>query len=264
MLAAPGLCGSPCLADIGGVPYLIPTVQKDKYYNLEKIASEMELPAGFLLGAGAGPHRSVGVNCEMMANIKASEDKSQVVNKTHLASVNPEDNSCILEKADVSDCALMANLFGSEGKPGKVLQVKAKKRTGPTNFVTCMRETLGDHYGEKAVGIGGAFVIQTGKAKLHIMPKFSCAPLKTEEDVNSWLNFYDMPAPLVCVGQLTSHDPDLDLRVEHFHCFSDHGVGGHYHYDVTPDEVEYLGYFNVGEYMYRMDRPTVTHQVGRD
>ena len=57
---------------------------------------------------------------------------------------------------------------------------------------------------------------------------------------------------------------DLDLRMEHFHGFSDHGDGGHYHYDTTPDDVQYVGYFNVGEYMYRVDRPTTTHMIGRD
>jgi hypothetical protein len=31
-----------------------------------------------------------------------------------------QDDSCILEKVDVSDCSLLVNLFGSEGKPGKV------------------------------------------------------------------------------------------------------------------------------------------------
>ena len=57
---------------------------------------------------------------------------------------------------------------------------------------------------------------------------------------------------------------DLDLRIEHFHGFSDHGDGGHYHYDTTPTEVSYHGYFNLGEYMVRIDRPKETHMIGRD
>ena len=55
--------------------------------------------------------------------------------------------------------------------------------------------------------------------------------------------------------------------------------GGHYHYDTTPEEVEYLGYYNTAQVhhfhtpshlkpllqtCYRVDRPTVTHMVGRD
>ncbi|CAH3120230.1 unnamed protein product [Porites lobata] len=48
----------------------------------------------------------------------------------------------------------------------------------------------------------------------------------------------------VCVSDMFK---GLDLRVEHFHCFSDHGEGGHYHYDVTPDEVQYSGFCNLAE-----------------
>ena len=57
---------------------------------------------------------------------------------------------------------------------------------------------------------------------------------------------------------------DLDLRMEHFHGFSMHGDGGHYHYDTTPQQVKYRAYLNVAEYMLRVDRPTQTHQIGRD
>lgn len=56
----------------------------------------------------------------------------------------------------------------------------------------------------------------------------------------------------------------LDLRVEHTHCFSHHGEGGHYYIDTTPDSVEYLGYFVPAEFVYRIDRPRETHGVGRE
>ena len=56
----------------------------------------------------------------------------------------------------------------------------------------------------------------------------------------------------------------MDLRVEHTHCFSDHGEGGHYHEDTEPEVVEYEGYFNVAEQIYRFDPPGVTHNIGRD
>jgi hypothetical protein len=47
----------------------------------------------------------------------------------------------------------------------------------------------------------------------------------------------------------------LDLRVEHTHCFSSHGHGGHYHYDVTPKGVKYVGYFTLAQKIYRIDPP---------
>jgi hypothetical protein len=56
----------------------------------------------------------------------------------------------------------------------------------------------------------------------------------------------------------------LDLRVEHTHCFSTHGEGGHYHEDVSPETVVYEGYFTPAERLFRIDRPSQTHGVGRD
>lgn len=56
----------------------------------------------------------------------------------------------------------------------------------------------------------------------------------------------------------------FDLRVEHTHCFSHHGEGGHYHQDTSPDSVQYLGYFQPAELLFRIDRPQETHHVGRD
>lgn len=50
-----------------------------------------------------------------------------------------------------------------------MIKVIAKRRTGQENFVTCMRKALEKKYGDKTVGVGGAFLIESGKAKLHIM-----------------------------------------------------------------------------------------------
>lgn len=133
------------------------------------------------------------------------------------------------------------------------------------------------------IGLGGAFVLKNGKAKQHVMPDFSTTPIHTDAEVDQWLKFYEMSGPLVALGTLISGDyvscfhyyrlevfkysiyfKDLDLRVQHFHSYSDHGEAGHYHYDTTPDTVEYLGYFTLAENIYRVDQPTVTHQMGRD
>lgn len=261
-LASEGICGKPRLADVGGVPYLVPIVQKDKIYNLGTVMKQAEVPDGLAIGAGAGPFHTVGVNCEMMHNMKCGD---KPVNNSHFAKVL-EDGGYEQGKFTETCCefGLMANLLISEGQPGKVIRVSAKKRTGTDNFVTAMRKILAAHYGTNPVGIGGAFLVAKGKAKLHIMPKFSTAPLLTNEAMDSWLKFFEMSAPLVCLSTFVSHDPGWDLRIEHTHCFSDHNQGGHYHYDTTPDEVEYLGYFNVAEWMFRIDAPVSTHQIGRD
>ncbi|TKC34636.1 hypothetical protein EI555_011767, partial [Monodon monoceros] len=88
-------------------------------------------------------------------------------NLLYFAHVNSADGGCLLEKYSEKyhdlGFALLANLFASEGQPGKVIEVKAKRRTGKLNFVTCMRQTLEKHYGDKPVGMGGTFVIQKEK-----------------------------------------------------------------------------------------------------
>ncbi|XP_069613533.1 ester hydrolase C11orf54 homolog isoform X3 [Ranitomeya imitator] len=168
-----GLCGKSRIVDVGGVPYLVPTARLDKIYNMNTVAKKIDLPGAYLLGAGASSHNSVGMNAEMIFSIKAESATSPAVNCNYMASVNPTDNGCLLEKCKEKysdyDFGLLSNLYASEGKPGKVIEVKVKRRTGKENFVSCMRKSLKAQYGDKSVGMGGSFIIQEGKAKLHIM-----------------------------------------------------------------------------------------------
>lgn len=263
-LACKGLGGKPRLIEVGGPPYLLPLVQKDKVYDMKDLGKAADVDSAFLIGAGAGPWPYAGVNCEMMVNLEVKNGKAN--NHTRIAKINTKDDSCILERLPDTEtrCALLANIFCSEGKPVKVLRVSCKKRIGKDDFIASIRKTLEAHYKDKAVGLGGTFLLKEGKAKQHIMPDFSKKPINTDEEVNEWLHFYNMSAPLIAVGTLVSSDPGLDLRLQHFHSFSHHGEGGHYHIDTEPDIAEYLGYFSIGEHVYRVDQPTVTHKVGRD
>ncbi|XP_077597203.1 ester hydrolase C11orf54 homolog [Stigmatopora nigra] len=264
-----GLCGSPRVTDVGGVPYLVPLVQKHKEYNLNAISKELELQGAFIFGAGAVPSRIVGMNAELMPVVLTEADGRPAVNSSYFSSINPVDGQCLQEKYSdkFSDCnfGLLGNLYACEGKPGKVIEVRVKKRTGDCSIVTALRKTLEVQYPDKSLALGGTFIIQRGKAKIHIMPReFSVCPLNSDEEVNSWLKHFEVNAPLICQTVLVSKDPGLDLRVEHTHCFSHHGEGGHYYIDTTPESVEYLGYFVPAEYIYRIDRPKDTHAVGRD
>lgn len=53
--------------------------------------------------------------------------------------------------------------------PQQVLEVRAKKRTGVHSLVTALRNVLHTHYPDKSLALGGTFLIQKGKAKIHIM-----------------------------------------------------------------------------------------------
>jgi len=223
-----------------------------------------------MIGAGAGPWPHLGTNCEMMTNLAIDEEHRKCHNHTRLASVDGADTEKPRRKLhelppEQTKCALLSNFLISRGRMGQpVLKVECSKRTGTDNFISCMRKAIHQHYPQQCIGLGGTFIISEGQAKLHIMPDFSTCPLLSDADVNNWLHFYHATAPLIGLSVFVSHDPGLDLRVEHSHCFSMHGEGGHYHEDVTPETVKYIGYFTPALKMHRIDRPEITHDIGRD
>lgn len=49
-------------------------------------------------------------------------------------------------------------------------------------------------------------MMKTGKAHQHVMRDFSKTPIHSEEELNQWLKFYEMPAQLNAVGTLITHE----------------------------------------------------------
>lgn len=267
-LAGRGLNGNATLLELGGPPYLLPNVDYTKLYDLVSIserALNVTKKEFLAIGAGAGPYPLVDSNCEGMFNLRVGAN-GHVHSESHLAQVTPDRTKVLLKKIPNTEtrCALLGNIFLSEGKPGKVLKVSCKKRTGSKDFIASIRTALEHHYGDRTVGMGGVFLLKNGKAKQHVMSPFSEKAIHTEDELNTWLNFFDMSATLIAVGTMVTNECDLDLRLQHFHSFSRHGEGGHYHNDTTPDIVEYEGYFNVGQKIVRVDKPVNTHKFGRD
>ena len=277
-LAASGLSGSPAVCDVGGVPYLVPLAQIDRSpYSMKEIARQLGYSKqAFFVGAAAGPFPVIGTNSELMPNysINHEEEASSGVvrNETHFAKLS--DTKCddvgrgyTLGKI-ASSCdqfCLLGNLFLSEGRQdGEIIKIAVKTRLTADNFVTAIRKGLQKKFDKLQITMGGVFIMKKGKAKVHVMPGFSKTPLCSDEDVNNWLKFFEASAPLICLTAFHSVDPGQDLRIEHTHCFSKHGEGGHYHYDTTPEEVEYEAYLNVAERVFRIDAPLETHGIGRD
>ncbi|KAH8897731.1 hypothetical protein GQ53DRAFT_712165 [Thozetella sp. PMI_491] len=265
-LAAPGLSGHPRIADIGGQPNLMPSPNLNAKYDLLAISELMEMPreGGALIGAGAGPFHVLGRNTELMPNLAyGSAAAGKVHNCTHYAKITNDGSVCCEPIGQSTGFGLMCNLLGSDGLPGPLLHLRAKGRTGKANFTEAIQSAIGAVYGEKLVSLGGVFVIHAGKTNLHVMPDFPDKPFKSRDDVESWLKYFDTEAPLVCLSVLhTGDDQGMGLRMEHTHCFAGEGAGketrgGHYHFDLddSQDEVEYEGWFNVAETLYRIDQP---------
>ena len=285
-LAGPGLTGSPRIVDVGGPPNLQPSPNFSKKYDLLTVCQQAEMSAstGFMLGAGAGPFHVLGQNSELMPNFAygtaAGGDgvSDAVRNRTHFAKIKNDDSVCCAHVPNNStDFAFMCNLFCSDGLRGECLHIKARSRTGKLNFTETIQEALKTSFGDKLISIGGVFLIKKGTANLHVMPDFPTEPFKSREDLGKWLRYFDVEfsnnedGPLVCLSVLHSgDDAGLALRMEHTHCFTVDGSadaggnepketakGGHYHYDLddTKEEIEYEGWFNVAEYVYRVDQP---------
>ena len=55
--------------------------------------------------------------------------------------------------------------------------------------------------------MGGVFLIEAGRARVHVMPDFCAAPIHSDADLNRWLRFFEVSAPLVCCTSFLSTDP---------------------------------------------------------
>ena len=79
--------------------------------------------------------------------------------------------------------------------------------------------------------------------------------------VKDFLQFYEPVGPkLQCYTVLWTGDPTggkLNLRDSgehtHFHSYEHDRDAGHYHFDVTPNEIEYEGYFNTATEVHRVN-----------
>ncbi|KAL6242775.1 hypothetical protein RBB50_010421 [Rhinocladiella similis] len=283
-LAGPGLTGSPRVVEVGDPSYLVGS-DLSRRYELRAISrqTDMSPTSGLMIGAGAGPFFVLGQNAELMPNFaygtaaggsgEASSADTTTRNRTHYAKITPSDAVACCSLPHSSNFGLMCNLFCCDGVPGPCLHVKARSRKGPLNFTQAIQQGLKSAFGDNLISLGGVFLIRRGRAKLHVMPDFPAQPFGDHDDVVKWLRFFDMEfndgggsdGPLVCLSVVHSgDDKGLKLRMEHTHCFTEArdgsletAKGGHYHYDVdeTREEIEYEGWFNVAESVYRVDYP---------
>ncbi|CAI7603857.1 unnamed protein product [Penicillium viridicatum] len=231
-LAASGLSGSPRIADIGGQRHLFPRPILNAKYSLVSLAQDMEMSpkAGFLLGAGAAPFQDIGQNAELAPNLswRSSEKASgfddpsllTIENGTRVIKVQGDrEHTPLCDRTSSTNCALMVNLFGSDGDTGPVLKITAKARKGEENFTDCIRYGLQKVYGDsKPISL-------------------VCLTVMHSSD----------PEGL-----------GLRMEHTHCFGVNGTPKGGHYHYDIQDgDEVEYEAYFNVASVVYRVDRPGV-------
>ena len=88
-LASQGLCGSPRILDIGGVPFLMPLVQREKLYDMTDYPRLTGSDSsGLVIGAGAGPWPFLNRNAEMMPNLYVNSEGSVLQVSISLSSLS--------------------------------------------------------------------------------------------------------------------------------------------------------------------------------
>ena len=259
-VASSGMGGTTALMEFGGEPYAHNPKYRGSNVSVSEMLEASGIPSPKVFGAAMADTAALDGNAgEMISNVGEQ-------NLSRVARVSP-DKQCISDPYPADTCGPIANMFVSEGAPGKVISVEVKKRISDQMSLTqAMRDSLSSVTGgEQHIGLGGVFQLLAGKIKSHVMPNYDCLvdgyyDVSQEQVVKDFLQFYDHMGPgLLFFTALWSGDPtggDLNLRVsgEHTHFYHpDTSIqqAGHYHGDVTPDEVHYKGYFNVADRLVR-------------
>lgn len=261
-LASFGMGGPTALMEFGGEPYAHNPTYRGQNVDVLEMLQASGLSDATVFGAAMADMSVIGGNSgEMISNVDPEGD-----NLSRVARVG-SDQQCIVEPYPSTVCGPIANLFVSQGTSGDVIYIDVKKRIGEQiSLSQCIRESLmAEVQGNDHIGLGGVFELVSGQIKSHVMPNYVCLvdgyyDTEKEQVVKDFLQFYEHMGPdLLFLTALWTGDPsggDLNLRVsgEHTHFYHRDDAkqqAGHYHGDVTPDEVHYRGYFNLADQIIR-------------
>jgi hypothetical protein len=261
-----GISGNQKIIDVGGEPYMHDPKLIGAEFDYEEISKMIGSEKSYALGAGSGAMSCLDGHCgELVINENLITDES----KSIIARVG-KNKECIAEKYTARKHGGLGNVFYTDGVRGKVIKIKIKGRSGEQGSLTqAMRKALSDNLQIKNndhMALAGVFRILKGKIRSHVQPDYK--DIKHEyydpeqmKCVKDFLQFYEPVGPELqgyCV--LWTGDPtggNLNLRESgehtHFHSYTKENIAGHYHFDVTPDEIEYEGYFNTAAEVHRVN-----------
>ena len=261
-----GISGNQKIIDVGGEPYMHDPKFIGTEFDYEEISKMIGSEKSYALGAGSGAMSCLDGHCGELVineNLITSESKSII------ARVG-KNKECIAEKYTARKHGGLGNVFYTDGVRGKVIKIKIKGRSGEQGSLPqAMRKALSDNLQIKEnehIALAGVFRILNGKIKSHVQPDY--ADIKHEyydpkqmKCVKDFLEFYEPVGPeLQGYSVLWTGDPtggNLDLRGSgehtHFHSYTKENIAGHYHFDVTPSDIEYECYFNIAKEVHRVN-----------
>lgn len=275
-LAAPGICGSPILMELGCMTYLFPRPYKNMYSMkkvLDTICTDRRIMS--IIGASVSPRQSNAQLGELVMNasiLRMSSNLMEIKNQSCLAYEDEQTKNCALEP--VNDVNLKCYPYGSflisKGSREYVLKILTKKRISNTSFLEALQSSLDNKYSDeeskRLVGLGGTFVVRNARVKQHVLPYSWDASLYSAADVRKWLHYFELNTPIVAMGTLVSSSDvyaniceatfgkRYDIPKSRFHAYSSDGIGGFFYKDVESyDVTEYLGYFCPANVLYHID-----------
>ena len=263
---AEGLSGNQKIIDVGGEPYMHVKKLIGAEFDYEEIAKKIGSEKSYALGAGSGAMSCLGGHCgELVINENLITNESRSI----IAQVD-ENQKCKSSKYTARKHGGLGNIYYSDGKPGKVIKIMIKGRSGkqgslPQAMRTALKENLSTE-NDNHFAVAGVFRILNGKIKSHVQPDYDTIKHeyydpKQMKCVKDFLKFYEPIGPhFQCYSILWTGDPTggkLNLRESgehtHFHSYKGTQDAGHYHFDVTPEEIEYECYFNIPEEVHRVN-----------
>ena len=203
-----GISGNEKIIDVGGEPYMHDKRFIGTEFDYEEIAKNIGSEKSYALGAGSGAMSCLQGHCGELVineNFISSESKSVI------ARVG-KNKECIVSKYTEKKHGGLSNIYYSDGKKGKVIQIKIKKRIGKQGSLSqAMRNSLKTHLpvkGNSHVALAGVIRILDGKIKSHVQPDY--------DDIK--IDYYD-PNQMKCVKDFLQFyepvGPELQLSLIH-------------------------------------------------
>ncbi|XP_018393424.1 PREDICTED: ester hydrolase C11orf54 homolog [Cyphomyrmex costatus] len=261
-LAGVGLCGNTAIIELGEKPTENVSDWKDRTCDIKSVL-KTNCSDSFVIGSSYAtkPHMPYYGHLIMNATYRAPESFTNASRIVFIETGNGQRRIETVTDPNQLTCTHNGCFFVSEGRPGNVVRVRAKGRKMiNTDIITSMQTVLYESFGKdstETVALGGVLRMRYGQVACNVMLD------EYPDEKLQFVNFYfqqqyskiNLESDMIAVGVIFDDLPILISDEEHygisiynrseFHCFSDHGTGGQFISDISPDTTEYEGYFNV-------------------